>query len=670
MDKVTLKIIADQLSIMKETGSELLNSAKNGVDISRAISKFNDELFTPLRKDVLKFLLQQDEPFIFKKALFSMVERTGKGILNERAQNQADAENEPEDGDQAEIDAQADAENEYEDGDQAEIDAQADAENEHEHDNPEEAVDQGDELFDLMMDGVEELNELVSSILLKDQKISLEDINQIHSQYFDSQSLSSMMNELNTLAITESDEYVTVVERLWAEKEKLQPDQRQDHDAISIADNQGQHETVANQDIVSQQTIERHAMVKIIFRHLSYLGSRLTERVSALLNNGLAVQLSPELLKNLQEAFIESYLLQLELCNELNDMSMTIENERVVLNAGGQSLDITDGIEWISQQKRTHNPDSVSSSVKYVQSQEEPIEKKEKYLSEYDEYIVFLSKEDRDKLSPNFIKQALQKSQTNGLLLSDTILKLAPKSIDSLFAKDNGIEEVNLTPQCAEKMLMLKGLSERTRAQLRLKLPAWKQLEVENVVAYLKSDYCHNEDPELTDLKKALGETIVKAALENNQLSDSARVKHLASLFPMLTESEYTEMIFPKEDWDDNLEGTEEQSADYELIGSLYLCGLAGWKPKITRSNISNGTMTSYAIANDDQEPSSQKGKSQSDRNGARQTDAVDQLSHNKILGQVDNNQSEDEGNKQDSNQIVDNKDRLNFLVSDDRSRD
>ena len=169
-----------------------------------------------------KFLLQQDEPFITKKALFSLVERTGKDILNEHAQNQADAEIEPEDGDQAEIDAQADAENEPEDGDQAEIDAQADAENEYEHDDPEEEVDQGDELFDLMMDGVEELNDLVSGILLKDQKISLEDINQIHSQYFDSQSLSSMMNELDTLAITESDAYVGVVERLWAQKEKLQ----------------------------------------------------------------------------------------------------------------------------------------------------------------------------------------------------------------------------------------------------------------------------------------------------------------------------------------------------------------------------------------------------------------------------------------------------------------
>ena len=624
MDKVTLKIIADQLSIMKETGSELLKHAKNGVDISRAISTFNDELFTPLRKDVLKFLLQQDEPFITKKALFSLVERTGKDILNEHAQNQADAEIEPEDGDQAEIDAQADAENEYE------------------HDDPEEEVDQGDELFDLMMDGVEELNDLVSGILLKDQKISLEDINQIHSQYFDSQSLSSMMNELDTLAITESDAYVGVVERLWAQKEKLQPDQRQDHDAISIADNQGQHETVANQDIVSQQTVERQAMVKIIFRHLSYLGSRLTKRVSALLNAGLDVQLSPELLKKLQEAIIKSYLLQLELCNELNDMSMIIENERVGLNVGGQSLDITDTIEWISQQKRTLNPDSVGSSVKYVQSQEVSIEKKEKYLSKYDEYLVFLSKKDREKLSPNFVKQALQKNKINGLLLSDTILKLGPVFIDSLFAKDNGIEEVNLTPQCAEKMLMLKGLSERTRAQLRLKLPTWKKLEVENVVAYLKSEYCHNEDPELTDLKKALGETIVKAALENNQLSDSGRMRHISSLFPMLTESECAEMIFPKE-WNDNIEGTEGQDADHELIGSLYLCGLAGWKPKITRTNTGNGTMTSYAIANDDGESSFQQ-----------------------IQGQK-NSQSDDEKSEQDSNQTVDSMvknptDRLNFL--------
>jgi len=73
--------------------------------------------------------------------------------------------------------------------------------------------------------------------------------------------------------------------------------------------------------------------------------------------------------------------------------------------------------------------------------------------------------------------------------------------------------------------------------------------------------------------------------------------------------------------------------------------------------------MTSYAIANDDQKPSSQKEKSQSDRNGASQADAVDQHSHRKILSQVDNNQSEDEGKKQDSNQIVDNKDRLNFLA-------
>ena len=71
--------------------------------------------------------------------------------------------------------------------------------------------------------------------------------------------------------------------------------------------------------------------------------------------------------------------------------------------------------------------------------------------------MVFLSKEDRGKLSPNFVKQALQKSKTNGLLLSDTILKLGPEFINSLFAKDNGIEEVYLTPQCAEKMLMLKG---------------------------------------------------------------------------------------------------------------------------------------------------------------------------------------------------------------------
>ena len=127
-------------------------------------------------------------------------------------------------------------------------------------------------------------------------------------------------------------------------------------------------------------------------------------------------------------------------------------------------------------------------------------------------------------------------------------------------------------------------------------------------------------------------------------------------------------MIFPKEGWNDSIEGTEGQDADHELIGSLYLCGLAGWKPKITRTNVSNGTITSYAIANDDQEPNSQPRKSQSDRNDVSQTHAVDQLSHSKIRDQVDNNQSEDsqaddERNKQDSNQIVDSKDRLNFLA-------
>ena len=659
MSKATLVTISDQLLQIKRQLRRLLSHAENGGDISRALSEFTDRLFTPLRKDVLKFLYQDDSPFSAKKALFDIVQKTGKEILNEYTQAQVDAVNAHAHDDPAEIDAPV------------EIDIQAGAENAHEHDDPEEEVDQGDELLEVVVNGLDELDDLVSNILFRDQKISLEDINQIHTQYFDSQSLRSMMTEQNpwVYMLGGLDKLSIVGERLWAQKQKLQPGQSKEHAAISVTDNQSQHESGANQDVASQQIVERQAMVKIIFRQLSCLGSRLPEITTVLLTDERAENFSPELIQRIHEAFIKSYLLQLALCSGVNDSLITIENESVVLSKGKQSLDITDVMRLINNQKREHNPILGSIlALSEVQSQEVSIEKKEGYLSEYDEYIVFLSKEDRDKLSPNFVKLALQKSKTNGLLLSDTILKFGPEFINAIFAKDNGIEEVNLTPQCVEKIFMHKGLSERARAQLRLKLPAWQQLEVENVVAYLKSDYCHSEDLALTGLKKVLGKTITEVALENNQLSDSARVKHLAALFPMLTESKYTEMILPNEDWDDDVEGTEEQDADYELIGSLYLCGLAGWKPKITRTNVSNGTMTSYAIANDDQEPNSQQRKSQSERNDVSQTHAVDQLSYSKIRDQVDNNQSgdskaEDEENKQDSDQIVDSQDRLNFLA-------
>ena len=191
------------------------------------------------------------------------------------------------------------------------------------------------------------------------------------------------------------------------------------------------------------------------------------------------------------------------------------------------------------------------------------------------------------------------------------------------------------------------------------------------MMAYLESDYCHTFDDhltqnqKLTNLTKNLGKAITMAALANNQLSDSGRMRHIESLFPMLTQSECVEMIFPQKDWDEYIWGVDGQEADYERIGSLYLCGLAGWKPEIKRTNKGDSTMT---IVNDDRELSSQKGKSQSDRNDASQADAVDQPSHNKILGQVDNNQSgdsqaEDEENKQDRDQLVDSQDRLNFLA-------
>ena len=38
--------------------------------------------FTPLRTDVLKFLLQEDEPFSAKKELLTFIQTTGKEILN------------------------------------------------------------------------------------------------------------------------------------------------------------------------------------------------------------------------------------------------------------------------------------------------------------------------------------------------------------------------------------------------------------------------------------------------------------------------------------------------------------------------------------------------------------------------------------------------------------
>ena len=75
---------------------------------------------------------------------------------------------------------------------------------------------------------------------------------------------------------------------------------------------------------------------------------------------------------------------------------------------------------------------------------------------------------------------------------------------------------------------------------------------------------------ELTDLKKALGETIVKAALENNQLSDSGKDEAHIIIVSHANWSRCTQLIFPKE-WNDNIEGTEGQDADHELIGSLYL---------------------------------------------------------------------------------------------------
>ena len=134
-------------------------------------------------------------------------------------------------------------------------------------------------------------------------------------------------------------------------------------------------------------------------------------------------------------------LLQLDLFNELNGTPMTVENESVVLSTGEQSLDIANVMELINGLKRSDNPIDVGLIISKMLSQEESLENKEEYLSKYDEYLVFLSKKDREKLSPNFVKQALQKNKINGLLLSDTILKLGPVFIDSLFAKDNGIEK-------------------------------------------------------------------------------------------------------------------------------------------------------------------------------------------------------------------------------------
>ena len=599
MAKVTLSKIEDQLSEIQRQLSASLSDTENDTNISPDPRAFDDQLFTPLRTDVLKFLLQEDEPFSAKKELFDAIQTTGKEILN-AAQGQGVIINSP---------------------------------------------------LDMVIGELRELDDLVTRTVIRDQKISLEGINEIHKQYLDDQSFINKMGDLypedNTVNILGELDILDfpLIHRLWSQKQKLQPDPRQDHAAISVTDNQGQHEPGDNQEVVSQQCVQRQAMVEIIFRQLCFSESRLPE-INTALSTDLLFELfediTPEFLQKIQEKLIECYLLQLDLFNELNGTSMTVENESVVLSTGEQSLDIANVMELINGLKRSDNPIDVGLIISKMLSQEEPLENKEEYLSKYDEYLVFLSKKDREKLSPNFVKQALQKNKINGLLLSDTILKLGPVFIDSLFAKDNGIEEVNLTPQCAEKMLMLKGLSERTRAQLRLKLPTWKKLEVENVIAYLKSEYCHNEDPELTDLKKALGETIVKAALENNQLSDSGRMRHISSLFPMLTESECAEMIFPKE-WNDNIEGTEGQDADHELIGSLYLCGLAGWKPEITRANTGNGTMTGYTIANDDGESSFQQ-----------------------IQGQK-NSQSDDEKSEQDSNQTVDSMvknptDRLNFL--------
>ena len=82
MAKVTLSKIKDQLSEIQRQLSALLSDTENDTNISPELRAFDVQLFTPLRTDVLKFLLQEDVPFSAKKELFDAIQTTGKEILN------------------------------------------------------------------------------------------------------------------------------------------------------------------------------------------------------------------------------------------------------------------------------------------------------------------------------------------------------------------------------------------------------------------------------------------------------------------------------------------------------------------------------------------------------------------------------------------------------------
>ena len=100
-------------------------------------------------------------------------------------------------------------------------------------------------------------------------------------------------NTVNTLEELDILDF-PLIHRLWSQKQKLQPDQRQDHDAISVTDNQGQHEPGDNQEVVSQQYVQRQAMVEIIFRQLCFSESRLPE-----INTALSTDLLFELFEDI-----------------------------------------------------------------------------------------------------------------------------------------------------------------------------------------------------------------------------------------------------------------------------------------------------------------------------------------------------------------------------------
>ena len=151
--------------------------------------------------------------------------------------------------------------------------------------------------------------------------------------------------------------------------------------ASSVTDNQGQPESGTNQDVGSQQIVERQAMAEIIFRQLCFIESGMTEINTAISSNigflleGLGGYIS-ESIGKIKEKCIECYLLQLDLCNQLNDISMTIENESVDLSTDKQSINIMDVMKLINKLKRSGNPIDVGSAISQMQSQEVSIEKK------------------------------------------------------------------------------------------------------------------------------------------------------------------------------------------------------------------------------------------------------------------------------------------------------